>query len=190
FFNSYFVPQFVWGRAAAYFVIWTAMAWLLGRWSRQEDQQDSTRPAQKCHNFSGPGLVIYGITLHFAAIDWMMSIQAGFTSTIFGPIVAAGQLLSALALALVILSFISTRAEFSGVLSSQVLRDLGNLLFTLVVVWAYLVWCQFMLIWIGDLPRDNVWWLARSRGGWMLIGVGIVVLHFGVPFFLLLFRAI
>jgi len=190
FFSAYFQAQFVWGRAVGYFAIWIAMAWLLGRWSRQEDEQDSVGPARKCHNLSGPGLVVYGITLHFAAIDWMMSIQSGFASTIFGPIVVAGQLLSALALALVILSFIARRVEFANVLSSQILLDLGNLLFTLVIVWAYLVWCQFMLIWIGDLPRDNVWWLSRGRGGWSLVALVIAVLHFGVPFFLLLFRAI
>jgi hypothetical protein len=190
FFRAYFEPQFVWGRAIGYFVIWIAMAWLLDRWSRQEDEQDSVWPARKCHNISGPGLVLYGITLHFAAIDWMMSIQAGFTSTIYGPIVAAGQLLSALALAIVILSFVAQRGELAEVLSSQVLLDLGNLLFTLVIVWAYLVWCQFMLIWIGDLPHDNIWWLARNRGGWLAAAVVIAVLHFGVPFFLLLFRAI
>ena len=70
------------------------------------------------------------------------------------------------------------------------LLDLGNLLFTLVVVWTYLVWCQFMLIWIGDLPRDNVWWLARSRGGWWWIAISIAVFQFAVPFFFLLLRAV
>jgi hypothetical protein len=190
FFSGYFEPQFVWGRAVAYFVIWTAMARLLGRWSRQEDEQKSVAAAQKCHNLSGPGLVAYGITLHFAAIDWMMSIQSAFTSTIFGPIVAAGQLLSALALALVVLRFCANRPEFAGILSSQVLLDLGNLLLTLVIVWAYLVWCQFMLIWIGDLPRDNIWWLVRQRSGWTGAAVVMAALHFAVPFFLLLFRAI
>src|SRR5207237_1782412 len=61
---------------------------------------------------------------------------------------------------------------------------------TLVIVWTYLVWCQFMLIWIGDLPRDNVWWLVRQRGRWTESAVVMAALHFAVPFFLLLFRAI
>ena len=72
------------------------MAWLLSFWSRREDRQGGARQAWNCHNLSGPGLVIYGVTLHFASIDWMMSLDPAFTSTIYGPIVAAGQILSAL----------------------------------------------------------------------------------------------
>jgi hypothetical protein len=81
-------------------------------------------------------------------------------------------------------------SEFTDVLSDTLLTDLGNLLLTLVLVWTYLVWCQFMLIWIGDLPRDNVWWLARSRGVWIWIGGGLSLFHFALPLILLLFRAV
>jgi len=190
FLNNYFEPQFVWGRAIGYFAIWIALASLLSHWSRAEDQGDDLRAAYSSHNLSGPGLVLYGVTLHFAAIDWMMSVQPSFTSTIFGPIVAAGQLLSAFAFAILALNRVKARPELADVLSSSVLLDLGNLLFTLVIVWSYLLWCQFMLIWIGDLPRDNVWWLIRGRGGWMLMGLALAVLGFAVPFFLLLLRAI
>jgi len=119
-----------------------------------------------------------------------MSIQWPFTSTIFGPIVAAGQLLSALACAIAWLSWGSRRFDGENVLSGKVLFDIGNLLLTLVIVWTYLVWCQFMLIWIGDLPRDNRWLAARAAPQWHAIAVVLALFQFAVPFFLLLMRAI
>jgi hypothetical protein len=185
----YFQGPFVWGRAIGYFVLWTTLAWLLGFWSRQEDDA-GVRSAWKCQGLSGPGLVIYGITLHFASIDWMMSIEAPFTSTIYGPIVAAGQLLSALTLSLVAFACIARQAEFAPAMSGKVLNDLGNLLFTLVLTWAYLVWCQAMLIWMADLRHDNTWWLARARGGWPWLSAIIAILGFVGPLFVLLFRKV
>ncbi len=189
FYATYFGRDFVVARWVGYFVIWIIFASLLSWWSRPYEKSPKIWAAAYSQNISGPGLVIYGITLHFAAIDWMMSLETSFTSTIFGPIVAASQLLSALALALVVLGWIANDGSMAA-LSPKVLNDLGNLLLTLVVVWSYLVWCQAMLIWMADLPHDNVWWLARWRGGWRWVSVGLAVLQFAVPFFLLLFRAV
>ena len=186
----YLQPEFAGGRALVYFALWIALAWLLSARSRQEDRRDTSRPHPRHQTLSGIGLAIYGVTLHFASIDWLMSLQPGFTSTIFGPIVAACQLASAFSLALVLFASSATRAEFAGLISGALLNDLGNLLLTFVLAWAYLVWCQFMLIWIGDLARDNVWWLARNSGFWLWVGGGLVLLHFAVPFFFLLFRKV
>jgi hypothetical protein len=187
---DYFRPDFVWARAVVYFAVWIVLGWLLSRWSQQEDDRSDGRPASKSNNLSGPGLVLYGITLHFAAIDWMMSIEWPFTSTIFAPIVVAGQLLSALACAIGWLPWNRQRFEGEQVLSGKVLLDIGNLLLTLVIVWTYLVWCQFMLIWIGDLPRDNRWLVARAAPQWHAMAVALALFQFAVPFFLLLMRVI
>jgi hypothetical protein len=187
---DYFRPEFVWARAIAYFAVWMVLGWLLSRWSWQQDERGDARPASRSNNLSGPGLVLYGISLHFAAIDWMMSIQWPFTSTIFGPIVAAGQLLSAFACAIGWMSWNSHRWAHERILSGKVLLDVGNLLLTLVIVWTYLVWCQFMLIWIGDLPRENRWLAARAAPQWHAIALALALFQFAVPFFLLLMRAI
>jgi hypothetical protein len=108
----------------------------------------------------------------------------------FGPLTAAGQLLSAFALAVLIGTRLLPRPEVHAAVSSKVLNDLGGLLFTLLVVWAYLLWFQFMLIWIADLRRDNIWNLARDAGVWRVVTWLIALLHFVVPFFLLLLRRI
>jgi hypothetical protein len=186
----YLDRNFFVARSVAYFGIWSALAWLLTAWSRKQDRSGDVRWAWRCHNLSGPGLVVYGVTLHFAAIDWLMSAENGFTSTVFGPIVAAGQLLSAFAFSFIVFASLVMRPEVSRVTSLKALNDVGSLLLALLVTWAYLVWFQIMLIWMADLPRDNMWYLARFRGGWRWITGGAILVQFAIPFLLLLFRAV
>jgi hypothetical protein len=186
----YFETQFVVIRAVIYCALWIALSWLLRHWSRQQEGGHAVAAEWKCHNLSGPGLVIYGLTLHFAAIDWMMSLELPFTSTIYGPIVAACQLLSAFALAVVVLTTVSRQMQFSAALWRPVLSDLGNLLLALVLVWAYLIWCQAMLIWMADLRRDNTWWLVRAEGPWPWVTIGGTIAGLVVPLFMLLSRSV
>ncbi len=139
---------------------------------------------------SAPGLVIYGLCITFAAVDWIMSLQPGFRSTIFGPIVASGQILSGQAFALIVLAWLVARPPVADLISLEALNDLGNLLLTFLIIWAYLVWFQFMLIWIANLPYEVIWYLPRSRGGWQWVAWALFILHFAIPFFLLLLRDI
>lgn len=184
----YLNPAFFWFRAAAYFLLWTAMAGLLNAWSHQQDRTGDPRYASRSMNFSGPGLVVYGITMHFVAIDWIMSLQTVFHSSIFGPLTATGQILSAHAFALVLLARLVQRPPLDEAASLKVVHDLGSLLFTFLVAWAYMAWFQFMLVWIANLPVDIVWYLPRAAGGWRAVAWAIFLLHFAVPFFLLLSR--
>jgi hypothetical protein len=188
--ERYFEAQFVYGRATVFFALWIGLAWLLRWWSRQQDRGGGAAVEWKCQNLSGPGLLIYGVTLHFAAIDWMMSLELPFTSTIYAPIVAASQLLSALACAIVVYAIVSTRSELAAALSRSVLNDIGNLLLTLVLVWSYLIWCQAMLIWMADLKRDNSWWLLRTTDPWRWLSILGAIFGLAAPLVLLLFRAL
>jgi hypothetical protein len=183
------VPMFC-VRAVVYFVVWLGLAFFLRSWSSREDQTGDPRYPWRAEQLSGPGLILYGITLHFAMIDWVMSLQPVFPSTIFGPLVAAGQFLSALAFTLVVFGWLSGRAPVAKVVSLKGLNDLGNLLLAFLVVWAYMVWFQFMIVWIANLPDDVIWYAPRSRGIWPWIGVAFLVLQFAIPFFLLLLRAV
>ena len=186
----YLQPHLFWIRAAVYFVLWIIMAFWLNRWSRQEDQTGNPRLAWKSQQLSAFGAVLYGISLHFAAVDWAMSLQPVFHSTIWGPLFASGQLLSALAWALVVLACFVKRPPLDEVASLQVRNDLGSLLLTLLILWAYMAWFQFMLVWIANLPVDVVWYLPRSTPAWKGVMWAIFLLHFVIPFFLLLLRAV
>jgi hypothetical protein len=188
--GRYLEPAFFGWRAVCYFLVWLGLAGMLSVWSRQHDKTGDVRTAWKSYKLSGVGLVLFGVALHFAAVDWIMSLQPEFTSTIFGPLVFSGQILSAFAAAVLALCLLSERREYEDLLSAKVLNDLGSLLFTLLVLWAYLAWFQYMLIWMADLPRGSSWYLLRVRGGWDWITLALVVFHFAIPFFLLLFRGV
>ncbi len=105
-----------------------------------------------------------------------------------GPLYASGQILCAHAFALVVLTSLLARSPLHEFASPELLNDLGNLLLTFVVIWAYMVYFQFMLIWITNIRYEVIYYLPRMRGGWQWVTWALVILHFAVPFFLLLMR--
>ncbi len=160
---------FFFGRAVLYFVIWSLLAYLLSRWSRAQDQTGNPALSERMKQLSAPGLILYGIFLTFAAVDWIMSLQPAFHSTIFGPLVASSQLLSALCFTILVLVWLSSRPPVAEFVSADSFRDHGNLLLTFLILWAYMVFFQFMLIWIANLPYEVIWYLPRSRNGWQWV---------------------
>jgi hypothetical protein len=186
----YLNPLFFWGRAVLFFFLWVGTSYLLSRWSMAQDSSDDPRYGRWLSLLSGPGLVVFGITITFASIDWVMSLQPAFRSTIFGALFASGEVLSGMACALLVLAWILSRSPLAEVVSLQALNDLGNLLFTFLVVWAYMAFFQFMLIWIANLRYDIIWFLPRGRDGWQWVALAVFVLEFAVPFALLLSRDI
>jgi hypothetical protein len=188
--HIYLNMPFFWGRAAFYFIVWVVHAFLLSSWSRRQDQTGDPSLARRFRLLSGPGLVLYGITITFASIDWVMSLEPPFHSTIFGPLYASGQFVSGQAFAVLSLALLAKRPPLDRVISLEVLIDLGNLLLTFLVIWTYMVFFQFMLIWIANLREEVVWYLPRISDGWEWVAWALIVLHFAVPFFLLLMRDI
>jgi hypothetical protein len=184
----YLNVPFFWVRAVLYFALWCGTAYLLGSWSREEDRTGDARLGEKLTGLSGPGLVMFGITITFAAVDWVMSLQTAFRSTIIGPLFASGEVLTGMACALLVLAWLVSRPPLADAVSVEALNDLGNLLLTFLIIWAYMAFFQFMLIWIANLPYDAIWYLGRSEDGWQAVAWALLVLHFVVPFFLLLSR--
>jgi hypothetical protein len=139
---------------------------------------------------SGGGLVLYGLTVTFAAIDWMMSLEHHWFSSIYGFLVFSGQLVSAMAFAVMVTARLSQDEPVASVTSPDLLHDLGNLLLAFVLLWAYIAFSQLLIIWAGDLPEEIHWYQHRWSGGWQWLQVGLLVLHFGIPFLVLLSRRV
>jgi hypothetical protein len=186
--HIYLNAPFFLARAGLFFILWSALAYVLDYWSRRHDETGDAAYSRWAANLAGPGLIVIGISMTFAAVDWVMSLEPSFRSTIFGPLLVSGQMVSALAAALVALAWLAPRSQVGDVVSNEALGDLGNLLLTFLVVWAYMMWFQFMLIWMANLPWEVAWFLNRSRDGWIAVVWALVVLHFAVPFFMLLMR--
>ncbi len=183
------VPFFI-GRAVFYYVVWCGFAYLLDRWSVAQDRTDDPRFRLWMRRLSGPGLLIYGLTVTFAAVDWIMSLEPAFHSTIFGPLVASNGLISAHAFTLLVLCWLARRPPVAEFVSPDVSRDLGNLLLTFLILWAYLVFFQFVLIWIADLRYEVIYYLPRVRNGWDWVAWALFLFAFVVPFFGLLMREV
>jgi hypothetical protein len=174
-------------RYVLYFLIWIGMAYFLNRWSTEQD----TIAGQSTLRFralSSIGLVIYSLTISFAVIDWVMSLQARWISTIYGLLFVAGEALSAFCFCVVIGTILGKRKPMSEYLTDTEVHDHGKLMLAFVMVWAYFNFSQWLIIWAGNLPEEIPWYVRRMNGGWESVGLFLVVFHFALPFALLLSR--
>lgn len=185
------VPFFL-QRAVAYFAIWLMLAFFLNYWSRQQErlagERQERRVQRRLRLLSAPGLMLYVLTVTFAAVDWIMSLEPHWYSTLYGVVILAGQILAALAFAIVLITWLAEVPPVLTVLAPQHLHDLGNLLLAFVMFWAYIVFSQFLLIWSGNLPEEISWYVHRTHGGWEWLGLLVLLAHFGLPFVVLLSR--
>jgi hypothetical protein len=186
--SAYLNTGFFLTRAACYFGIWITFATFLNRWSAEQDERPPGGDDRRFRLLSGPGLVVYGLTVTFASIDWIMSLDPHWFSTIFGMLLMVGQALAAMAFAIALLVMCGEDEPFRGRLNSAHFHDVGKLMFALVMLWAYLSFSQFLIIWAGNLPEEIPWFIERLQGGWQWVALVLVVGHFFLPFLLLLSR--
>jgi hypothetical protein len=180
------VPFFL-GRAAIYFAGWLFLSWFFNRWSQREDE-GSTVAHGKMSWLAGPGILFWGFSITFMSIDWVMSMQPHWYSSMFGLLFIAGQGLTAMAFLVTLMVLLSFREPMHSVLTPRHLHDLGKFLLALVMVWAYFSFSQFLIIWAGNLPEEIPWYLERLNGGWQFVALALVLGHFALPFALLLSR--
>ena len=185
----YLNPSFFMTRAALYFAIWSLMALALNWLSLQQDRTADPKMRKRLQMISGPGLGLLILTITFAAIDWVMSLDPAWSSTIFGLIFVASWSLSAMAFGILVMSWLSKREPMNTVVRTSHFHDWGNLLLTLVMLWTYFAFSQYLIIWSANLPEETTWYVARKHGGWGIIALGIVILQFAFPFLTLLSRA-
>ena len=182
--------HFFFARLAIYFTVWCGISFLLRRWSVQRDRTGDLSLARKAEALSGPGLFAYVLTITFASVDFLCSLEPGWDSTIIGFMIGIDCLLASLAFIIVIAVLLSRTAPLREALTLDRLHDLGNLLLTFVMFWAYVSVSQYIVIWMANLPEEAHWYLHRTEGGWEWIARSLMGLHFALPFFLLLFRFI
>jgi hypothetical protein len=182
-------PAFLF-RAVVYFAVWIGAGAILTMLSGRRDQGIDTLPlTRRMQVLSGPGLLLYGATASFAAIDWGMSLEPMWFSSIYGVVFIVGQGLAALAFVIVTVVLLSDRPPLRDAITPQQFHDLGNFLLAFVMLWAYIAFSQFLIIWSGNLPEEIPWYLHRMRGGWGFLAALLIAFHFIVPFLLLLSRS-
>jgi hypothetical protein len=182
------VPFFI-ARAIFYFAVWFLYSYLLSKWSAEQDRTGDERLIGRMRAFSAPGLVVFTLTTTFAFIDWIMSLEPHWFSTIYGAMFMVGEMLESFAFVIALMIVLSKVPPIRDFVTPQHIHDLGNMMFAFMVLWAYLSFSQFLIIWSGNLPEEIPWYLSRLRGGWGWVALTIVIFQFAVPFGLLLFRA-
>lgn len=176
--TAYLNEPFFLARMALYAAIWGGFALLLttGR---------SVGGGERRLGSAAAGLILYALTITFYGVDWIHSLQPTFYSSAVGYVMATGQFVGALAFVVLIAVLMHTDAE-----EPAPFHDLGNLLLAAVMLWTYIVFSKYLIIWIADLPHEIEWYVRRQSGGWLWLTLLLIVLHFCLPFVLLLFRRI
>src|SRR5215469_8065437 len=175
------------------FAIWGLYTWRLNALGlRRDSESPETTPRwiKKLENISGPGIVVYSLTMTAAVIYWVMSMDVTWFSSVYGLLFLVGQGYSVLALSIIVTISLSKYEPFKTILRTVEQHDLGKLTFAFVMLNIYLAFGQFLIIWSGNLPEEINWYLDRIRGHWGIIITLDFIFHWLVPFSMLLSRDI
>jgi hypothetical protein len=189
--HIYFALPFFVGRTAVYFIIWLVVGYVVIALRRRQDERFDAGRASRLRGWGGLGAVLWVLAVSFAGFDWMMSLDTGWFSTIYGFYVLSGFALGAMALMVLVVAGRSpTEPEqpLIGRPSPGILHDFGNLLFMLIFFYAYIAFSQFIIIWSGNLPEEAQWYATRRSGAWAVVPYVLAVGHFALPFCILLSR--
>lgn len=203
--GAYLNIPFFYLRAAGYFAIWILFSWLLQRWTLRQNallpgedgaaQDPETEVAQVEQRralahwqrvLSSLGLPLMSFVITFASIDWVMSLEPEWFSTIFGVYYFTGAALAFVALLTLLSMLLQRQGYLPGVVTTSHYHALGKLMLVFVIFWGYVAFVQLLLIWIADVPRETEWFVLRSHGSWAVGAALLIFGHFGVSFFALL----
>jgi hypothetical protein len=178
-------PFFI-GRVVFYFVIWLFWGFRVNGLADRQDETGDPTLKERMRAFSAPGVLVFTLTGTFAYIDWILSADVQFFSTVYGAMILIGDILQAIAMSIVVLVLASREDRFGGRVNGPVLHDLGNMMFAFVIFWAYLSASQLIIVWPGNLPQELGWYLDRIRGFWKYLAAVTALSMFAIPFCLLL----
>jgi hypothetical protein len=185
--NAWYLNMpFWWLRQTIYFGAWIGMMYVLNKRSALQDEPSAVGNQPRFQLFSGIGSLVYALTISFAAVDWVMSLDPHWGSTIYGMIFMAGEGLSALSFCVIMLTVLTRYSPMRDIIKPEQFRDLGKLMLAFVMLFAYFSFSQWLIIWAGNLPEEISFFLNRIRGGWGVVALAIILFHFALPFALLL----
>jgi hypothetical protein len=175
-------------RAVIYFVVWIVLSFLLTRLSWKQDDDASPDVWRKMKVISAVGILLWALSLTAASVDWGMSLDPHWYSTIYGMIFMIGEALSTMAFTIIILSALAKYSPMDEIIRPDRLHDLGKWLLAFTMVWAYFSFSQWLIIWMANLPDEISWFLNRIRNGWGYVALLLIFVQFALPFALLLSR--
>lgn len=174
-------------RAIVFLLIWVGFMFFYVRGSfRQDTGACGMKTTARMRKVSAPFMMLFAVTITFASFDWIMSLEPRWFSTIFGVYIFAGMTLSAHAMITLLVVWLRARGVLKDVINADHLYSLGLWMFGWSCFWGYIAVSQLLLIWYANLPEESFWFVDRWNGGWKYLSLGLLVMRFFVPFFLLL----
>jgi hypothetical protein len=186
----YLNVPFFFARVVVYFVLWSAVSRLLLAWSSKQDTVDDPNLTRRSWALGAGALPAVGVTLSFAAFDWLMSLSTLWYSSMFGVYYFAGGFIACLSLLVMLLVFLDRSPSFHGVMRVAHWLSLGKFMLAFTCFWAYVSFSQYMLTWVANLPDSTGFMIARQEPHWHWLGRFLIVGHFALPFMILLGRGI
>ncbi len=187
---AYLNPPWFIIRTVLYFAIWFFSGYRILKMANEHDRTGDPALFRRIKARSAPALLVFVVTTSLAFIDWIMSLEPDWYSTIYAWMFTVGEVLLTFSFVVAVLVLLSKREPFASFLTQQHYHDLGNLMLAFTMLWAYMSFSQFLIIWAENLPDEIPWYVRRFSGGWGYIAWTISIFHFFVPFFLLLLRFI
>lgn len=181
-------------RIVAFFAIWSWLSLSFFRMSVAQDASGDPGLTSRMQRLSAPGIILFALTVTFAAFDLLMSISPLFFSTIFGVYFFAGSVVSFMAVLIVTCFLLQRAGRLRQVITAEHYQDMGKLMWGFMVFWTYIAFSQFMLIWYANLPEETFWFKARmytESGQWSQWGgfsLFLLLGHFVIPFLALISR--
>jgi len=185
---AYLNPTWFIIRTLLYFAIWGFSGYRILAMANEHDRTGDPALFKRIKARSAPALLVFVLTTTYAFIDWIMSLEPDWYSTIYAWMYTVGQVLLTFSFLVAVLVLLSKREPFASFLTRQHYHDIGNLMLAFTMLWAYMSFAQFLIIWAENLPDEIPWYVRRFSGGWGYIAWTISIFHFFVPFFLLLLR--
>jgi hypothetical protein len=187
---AYLNPTFFIIRTLLYFVIWFFTGFLILRMANEHDRTGDPALFKRIKARSAPALLVFVLTTTYAFIDWIMSLEPDWYSTIYAWMFTVGEVLLTFSFLVAVLVLLSKREPFASFLTRQHYHDIGNLMLAFTMLWAYMSFSQLLIIWAGNIKDEIPWYVSRAFGSWGALAAILIVLHFAVPFLLLLQRMV
>lgn len=186
--SGYLNTNFFFGRAIGYFVIWIAIArWFRGK-SLQQDQTGDPAITLKMARVAAPCMLLFALSTTFAAVDWIMSLNPHWFSTIFGVYYFVGSFMMTLGVMALLFMALRRQGILKDAVNTEHYHDLGKLMFAFMIFWTYVAFSQYMLIFYANLPEETRFFELRNAGNWPMIGRALIIGHFALPFAYLMSR--
>jgi hypothetical protein len=186
----YLEPHFFIVRAVIYFAIWNLLAALLNKWSAEQDRTGDLILKDRMSSLAAPGTILWALSWSWAMVDWVMTLEPTWYSSIYGMVFMVIACLAALSFSVVMLRMLDGYQPLHDSYDPPRLNDIGNLMLTFTLLWTYMSFAQFLIIWSGNLKQEIPWVKVRAFGPWAPVAAALLILHFFVPFFILLQRGV